>query len=504
MEILLTTIYTLLFIFLIWKIKFFDCEGLSKKILAAILIVKLLFGIALYLVYTRYYTDRSTADIFKYFDDSKIIFDALLKKPTDYFRILLGIGNDNLYFETNYYHHMNSWHKAFDSTIYNDSHTIIRLNSLIRIFSFGYFQVHTVFMCFLSLIGLTGIYKTFYPFMKNKNKELIFSVFLIPSVLFWCSGALKESIAVFAVGVLIYNYFIILKNGITLRSFLSGAFAFMILIYTKFYILLSIIPPLLALTWVLKSNTKKVGLKYFITTLFCAALIINVKYILPQYNFLEMLSLKQKDFIKVANGGISLYDSTYFIEIPAEKSNIVVPLGNNKYKIKQGNSYYRLNIKSDFKDTTFVENVHDTSTYNLYSSSPRSGSILYIGKLEPDLISLVKNIPQGFINALFRPHLLEAKSAVLLLAAMENFFLVLLIILCILYRDKSNGDLTLFWFCIYFVIIHSIIIGLVSPVMGAIVRYKATALPFLIIALFMIFDTQKFYNFLKKKTKHEL
>src|ERR1051326_242528 len=137
MEIVLTLLYAGIFLLLIRKLNFFEAEGLSRNSLSVFFCIKLLAGIALWWIYTFYYTDRSTADIYKYFDDSKIMYDALWKHPTDYFKMLFAIGNDNPYFDVNYYSHMNYWYREFDNKIYNDSHTIIRFNAFVRLFSFG-------------------------------------------------------------------------------------------------------------------------------------------------------------------------------------------------------------------------------------------------------------------------------------------------------------------------------------------------------------------------------
>jgi len=104
-----------------------DLLALLARVALALALI--LFGVALWWIYTYYYPDRSTADIFKYFDDSKVMYDALWKHPADYFKMLFAIGNDNAYFDSNYYSHMNYWYREFDNKIYNDSHTIIRFNA---------------------------------------------------------------------------------------------------------------------------------------------------------------------------------------------------------------------------------------------------------------------------------------------------------------------------------------------------------------------------------------
>ncbi|MCC6836969.1 MAG: hypothetical protein IT234_00405, partial [Bacteroidia bacterium] len=205
MEIILSLAYTTFFVFLIQKIRFFELSGISKKWVTGAFLLKVIAGFAVWAIYTFYYTDRATSDIYKYFDDSKVIFDALKSNPSHYLAMLTGIGNDGADFNQ-YYYQMNFWARAHDTNVLNDSHTIIRFNALVRLFSMGYFNVHTVFMCFLSFIGLVAIYKTFSEFLIDKKKELFFVVFLLPSVLFWGSGVLKEGILFFALGVMIYNF----------------------------------------------------------------------------------------------------------------------------------------------------------------------------------------------------------------------------------------------------------------------------------------------------------
>ncbi|MGZ4034336.1 MAG: hypothetical protein ACXVP4_05690, partial [Bacteroidia bacterium] len=79
--------------------KFFDIESLSHRTISGIFILKIVFGLILWAIYTFYYTNRSTADIYKYFDDSKIVFDTLKTNPTHFFKMLFGIGNNTPEFQ---------------------------------------------------------------------------------------------------------------------------------------------------------------------------------------------------------------------------------------------------------------------------------------------------------------------------------------------------------------------------------------------------------------------
>jgi hypothetical protein len=419
--------------------KFFDIEGLSKRTISRIFILKIAFGLLLWSIYTFYYTDRSTADIFKYFDDSKVLFDTLKTNPTHFFKMLFGIGNNAPEFQQ-YYEHMNYWARKIDSSIYNDSHTIIRFNTLVRFFSFGYYNVHTVFICFFSLIGLTAIYKTFITALQDKKIELLFVVFLLPSVLFWGSGVLKEGLIFFALGLLIYYT----NKLFSLKAILICLGVALLLAFSKFYVWLAIFPSLLFMIWMNRKSSKPF-LKFAIIIVAIETIGLNIESFTSIQNPLVTLSQKQIEFNQLAIG-----------------------------------------------------NLQDAN----HKSIPIAGSIIKINTLEPTLFSVVKNSPQAFVNTFLRPYLWELKSPMMLMAGLENIFVILFIFLCFIFmKSFSSIRWEYVLFCISFVIIQFLIIGETTPVLGAIARYKVPALPFLMIALLFVIDKEKMLKkvpFLKK------
>jgi len=426
MEYFLTLLYTILFIFIIWKIPFFGAEGLSKKTISLIFIIKILAGIAMSLIYTYYYTNRNTADIFKYFDDSKIMFDALFKKPMDFISMMTGIGNDSAYFNEHYYKLMNNWYRVYESNIYNESHTIIRFNALARIFSFGYYNVHTVFVCFLSISGLDAIYKTAIRFIKNKSKELIFGIFLLPSVLFWGSGVMKEALLFFALGLLVYHFFSILEKFNFVHVvwiILSAALIY----FTKFYILAIAFPILISHLWVSKTKEKFIFMKYLVVFVLYIFAGLQLHHIKPGFDALDILVTKQRDFIGLAK---------------------------------------------------FMN----------------SGSLINIPILTPDIWSFMRNAPQAFFITMFRPFIFESNSILILMAAFENFIILIILILAIIFANFKQIHKSIFFACLFAVILMFVLTGLITPVMGAMVRYKVPALPFLMILLTMLIDKEKMIN----------
>jgi hypothetical protein len=349
------------------------------------------------------------------------MFDAFHTNPKHFLQMLFGI-NDNSQEIIPYYKQMNNWYRQYESIIYNDNHLMIRVNAVIRFFSFGYYGVHNVFMNFISLIGLVYIYKSFVDIFKEKKGMLIIAVFFIPSVLFWGSGVLKEGLLFLFLGIFIYNFLKITEK----YSAAPAVFVFislMFLLFLKTYILVAILPGAIAYYWITKTGNIKIVLKYFLTILLFIIFFASIKFVFPQLDFARILANKQENFINLS------------------------------------------------------KHVH-------------SKSIIKIGILQPNILSILKKSPHAFLNTLFMPDIFQINSIFTLLAALENIFIVLIIFISVIYMQK-NVNLNLLLFLLSFVIILFVLIGLVTPVAGAIVRYKVPALPFLMLALFMITDKNK-------------
>jgi hypothetical protein len=298
MEFILCIGYTLIFIYLIYKLPFFKIDGLSWKLLSGLFVVKILSAIAITLIYIYYYKSRLESDIFKYFDDGRIIFSSLKDNPIDFLRMITGIGADSPHLN-HYYDTANFWNKTFDYGLYNDNRTMIRFNAIAMIFSFGYFNVHNVFMAFLSFTGLTAIFKVFYPYLINKRNALIFSVFLVPSVLLWTSGVLKEGILMFAFGLFVYYAWKLSIKKFKWKTFVGILLMIGLLLIIKFYILIAALPGIISI-FVIRAFKNKyilpiiVGIHTLIITSF-----FLFHSIFSSYNLPEIVATKQHDFINM-------------------------------------------------------------------------------------------------------------------------------------------------------------------------------------------------------------
>lgn len=420
MELLLTLAYSAFFIFLIGKLKFFVLDGISLNTIKIAYILKIAAGVSVGLIYTYYYTDRLTADTFKFFDDSKILFDSLQMKPFDFLRMVSGIGAGSAELQP-YYDKMTNWYDTFSP--YNDNRTLIRLNAFLRIFSFGYYYVHVVFVCFLSLSGIIAVVKVFSREYPQKSFE-IFAVFLLlPSVLFWGSGLLKDSLVVFSMGLVLYWFDQLLNSGqLKINQITMLIFSMFLLMITKFHVFVLILP-LLTAWWVCVTTGFKPYLVFCSATLSFFILIVAISFLFPEWNMAVRLAQKQEAFFNLA-------------------------------------------------------------------SVTTAGSFIAIPKLEPDFISFILNAPAGFIFCLTRPFITDGGSVLIMVSAIENM-VILLFCGYALFKLKfiEIKDKVLPWFSIFYTITFFVLIGSVTPVLGAIVRYKAQALPFLVVFFIIASNT---------------
>jgi len=437
-EILLSLGYLIFFLWIIGRWKFFSVENIPVRWIALVFVLKVLCGICLEAIYTYYYSLGRNADIFKYFDDSAVLYNSIFSNPKHFFQLLLGIHSSPDYLQP-YYQKMQWWQASFNELFFNDARTMIRLNALMRFLSFGYYNVHVVFFNFLSLAGLTALYKVF---SKSENDipahrkslfcRLLFAgVFLLPSVLLWGSGVLKETFELFVLGMLLYVFFKIANDKITTLRVFFFLFFFFLQFIIKFYVLVAIIPGLTSCYIVVRGNYRRSGLASFLIYLLSFLILFNLHFIIPAVDIPELISSQYHKYLK------------------------------------------------------FASEVH-------------SGSLLVGNNIQPTTLSILKNSVQSFFIVLFHPHLFESKSLVMLIAATENLLILLIIVWCLVFnvwRWLNSKKFTTniksltpeFWLALYFSVIIFILVGMTTPVLGTVVRYKVPALPFLMFAMISLY-----------------
>jgi hypothetical protein len=412
-NLLLTLPYLLFLLFLIKKLSFFRNSGFHIYSLWFAFLVKVGCGLLVYVIYAFYYGSRIESDTFKYFDDSYYMYEALFNKPSDFFKMLFGYQCEGEYFEMNYYGKMNNWYRVYENSLYNDNRLIIRVNAFLRIFSFGNYHVHSIILNFIAFVGSIGLARFFIHFVKSKWKVYV-AVFLVPSVVFWSSGILKESLLIFAMGIFCFLIFRLALDK-KIKYLIYLLFPFGLLVLLKFYVFVAFFPAIMG--WYFSQTTR---LKWFAYPLVFFAL-SAVAFILgisnPDYNFIDILVRKQHDFIQM-------------------------------------------------------------------SIAFKVNSAIHMDYLENTIFSIISAVPLGIVNSLTRPWPNEIKNFLFVPAVLENLTLLFLIVFALIQKKKSSlNSFNFIVFCFLFTFLLYAIIGISTPILGALVRYKIPAMPFLTIAI---------------------
>ncbi|MAC95553.1 MAG: hypothetical protein CMC96_08625 [Flavobacteriales bacterium] len=401
--------------FSIQKSRFFKIRSIPKSWIWMAFSLKLIAALTLTSIYTYYYQNRSQADIYKYYDDAVVLKKAHQDKSDLFWETFLP---ENMQSES--FRHSLSQTLHWDlSTTYliNDNRTLIRLNYLLLYLSGEFYFFHLLFFCTLSFLGSIALFRFFNANSSLPSQLIFIVVFGVPSLLFWSSALLKESILLFTLGFfLLFAQKVFIKNQL---KFLPLFIVFLFLSFTvKIYVFLALAIPLLLYLISQRLSIKKQKAAYSIIGISLIALFFSLKNKL-------LITLKEKliDFkaiAEAANAGSQIYMPTY-------------------------------------------ENLSE----------------------------LIQLIPLALYNVLIHPLIPPKWSLLSSVAAMEHLFLVGILVLPIIAFKKQTKQLPFFWFCISFVLILSCLIGLSTPVLGAIVRYKVPLIPFYLIALLTFVNLNK-------------
>ena len=426
------------FAMLIWaiiKLPFFQKSGVKPLAISFAFVLKVIAGIGLTLVYTYYYPDRSTADIYKYLDDAQIIASTLPEHPQLYAELITGINDNDTQLES-YVKQMKNWSAHSDQwlsytqtrnfNIFNSNRIITRFNALLWPISLGNIYTHVLFMCFLSLCGLTALYRLLVNHIREKQLPLFIVIFLWPSVLFWCSGVLKDGLIVWALYLLLYVG--LDRDKINRRNMgyvlvIAGLIA--LLLVTKYYVVLALIPAIIGMSIQGFRQSIKSVHAHSLAIALCFIMMIGSSVIGFSPNGIDIIQAKREEALKAA-------------------------------------------ILGDAKHYLFVDNMENTA------------------------LGFIRKIPEALANGLFRPFLWETgNSPFIALTALENLVLMLLIIGVIAFPDKKQFNDSKVWILISFVICLALIIGFTTPISGGIVRYKTAFIPAFCSALVMLIDFSK-------------
>ena len=420
-HVLLTALYLVIILWVIGHSKFFRIEGISIRWIQLAMLLKVAAGIGLWAIYTYHYTYRNTSDAFRYFDDARVVFGMLGEDPSMFFRFLFGINLDAPETQV-YFDQMRGWTSSYSYGIINDNPTIIRLNVLINFLSFGHYHVHTVIMSFLSLIGGVAMIKGFSRMTRINPAVLLIVSLLLPSLMLWTSGVLKEAPMMLALGLLTYKAICWYRDG-KLKSLLLVLGLVVALFFIKGYVILVFIP---ALLFLILARYARGRVLYLFAISHLVVFCFAIGGVYQAGNLDYVLQKKQADFVNVG--------------VDQDAGSLVEPL-----------------------------DISSTSAQ-------------------------ISAIPRAWYRAYLRPDFRDMGSLFHLGLGVEAWMFVVLAIVVLIFRRKAllKSEKVTLLFCWSFVLSLGLVIGVCVPILGAIVRYKVPALPFLAVGLLTLLDFDLF------------
>lgn len=425
LEVAVTLVYLALLLMIGYGIRSALTTPLTKRYFVPALALKLIGAVCVGLIYYLYYGGGDTV---AYYDHgAQHIFDAFLESPALGLDLIFG---ENVRNGQNIEYTSKIW-------VYRDSpsYSVVRFAGFLNLFAFNTYGGTACLFGFFSFLFVWRLFKIITELRPELHKEFAIACFALPSVFFWGSGILKDTITfAFLCGLIasaleIY-YFKknILKNILIIG--VSGFFIFNI----KIYILIALVPA--------------------IGYLFLFGPITNLKN--------KALKLVATPVILVIFGSLSF-------------------LGMRS--IGQTSARYKLEEVS--------ATAEETARWIHYVSEQSGGASYSLGDYDFSATGVLKKTIPAIWVTLFRPHPWEVRNPVMLLSALESLFFLYLLFSLVKklswrnFRKIIKHDL-LIPFSLIFTLLFSWAVGLTTYNFGSLVRYKIPMMPFFIIALYLL------------------
>lgn len=439
-EILLTPVYILLF-YLYFRhkgkrlgdkvLQKYHIRGFWLKMLACILFV----------IYYTYLTGGDTRSLF--FPEGHNLYRLLLQDSNNWQYIFDKGVNFDPNLVTNHY---NIGYFKKESNF-----MIIRLTALLSFLTFGYYTPISLFFASFAYSGLWKLFMFFYEQRPKFHRAFAISILFFPSVVFWSSGLIKDTVTIGALGWFTYAIFHFLKGHRLLRNGIIVFVSVYLISVIKVYILLAYAPFLLLYLLLLKMGTIRVALfKYLLTF----SIIVGIVFIFSQ---------------------------TY-----------------SSYEDELGN-YAVENLTSTMSK---INQALDVKTGKSGAESNFNLGAEFNGTFE----GLLKVAPFAIAATFYRPFIWETNKISQLLAAVESlvlmYFTVSLLFKAGPFRTiKYILSDPLIIYCLLFALIFGLFVGASTPNFGSLVRYKIPCMPFYAIALFLLHDKVKARKKARAKAK---
>ncbi|MFM9985007.1 MAG: hypothetical protein ACKVOK_07205 [Flavobacteriales bacterium] len=376
-------------------------------------------------------------DTTSFYECSMAFCKLLFRDASDFFTVLMGEGTQEMksYFNTETGEPM--------MYMFGEGATRFTMKLLIpfMLISGQSYFITTFLIAIVTYGALWQLYLLFAGYFPAFRKQLAVGILFMPSVLFWGSGILKDSFTLAATCYLIVitNNIIQRKGSLILNVIGLVIFAY-IIISIKAYVLLILLPS--SLVWFFYSKIKTISN-------------VLIRYLIIPFIYIAIL-------------GGSYFGLKLF-----------------------GESFGKFSINRALKTAAITQGDLKQEYYD--------GNSFDIGSFEPTAAGALSKFPQATFAGLYRPVIIEARNAVMIISGLENLFILGLTIYILLmsrwkalFRFVSQHPIILY--SLVFSILFAFMIGLTTSNFGALVRFKIPLIPLYMACLFI------FWGRLQKKS----
>jgi hypothetical protein len=303
----------------------------------------------------------------------------------------------------------------------------IKITSFITLLGSNLYLPTSILFATISFVGTWKLFLVFVDVYPNNVRIFSKIILYIPSIIFWGSGILKDSITFACIGYITHLvYFGLIKKQKTLSRLFQIFLFSSIILSIKGYIILSFIPA--AAYWVFSEYKN------------------NIK-----------------------NSTLRTISTPFFLFLGLAFTLIIIN------QISSSAGRYSL----DKVETT----AKDYQRWHTVASEDGSGYSLGDVSEDFSIGSLLVKFPLAVNVTLFRPYPWEAKSVIMLFSAFESaiilyFTLVTILKVGLVKSLNIISSSSFIIFCLFFSLVFAFAVGFTSYNFGALVRYKIPCIPF--------------------------
>ncbi len=384
-------------------------------------------AIGLCLVYTLYYPGGDTT---AYYISSEAMVNLFFVDVQAFFRLMAGnIGIENLSYFTAQTGYPDYLH---DSAAF----LVIRITTVFTFLGFKNYFTTSILFAWVFYIGFWKLFLLFSHFYKNLTNKMVFPLLFFPSVLFWGSGILKDTITLSLMSWFLYSaYFGIVQKKSTIPNIIIASVSIYFMIQIKPYIIVALVPAIaIWAAWYYIKRIDNRVLKYIVAPIILAF------------------------FLFLGISGMSLF------------SESLGAYGSVEGIIQKAIITYEDHLR------------HEQYGQHFYS----------LGEFDGTISNFLSKTPMAVLAGLFRPFIWESGTVFILASAIENFLLLAFVLYIFLirgpvkfFRTVTNEPFIVF--SLLFAFIFAFAVGISSANFGALVRLKIPLIPFFVTAFVIIF-----------------